>query len=259
MRDLRLAALNFTEVLDYGGQPRVQNSYSSPLECRGYCISCETNGLLRKSGGRLDLISHGCDSSDFEAVLGPMPRQGVPIEQPVLFLLENPGGEKENGTPVHFQGCTKQPPVNHYYWTPNVQTWPSAVADFNCNFYGPYFAYLMRRHQLLNVYITNLVKCKWVADGPSGDGDTSIILKHCVDRYLTKEFEIFLPQVALCFGKRAEVGLRALLHKTGRTCRAAWLMHPAFIQFRSQTVGRSQEDLIRENDDRICQVLGQLV
>lgn len=47
--------------------------------------------------------------------------------------------------------------MNHYYWTPNLEAWPSSATDLRGSFYGPYFAYLMRRHQLRNVYITNLV------------------------------------------------------------------------------------------------------
>ena len=98
MRNIELANLNFREIVNYSGQPSVQHRYDSPLVCHGYCISCEQARVLERAGGRLDLMSHGCDSEDFEAVLGPMPQSQdpevtQPIEVPVLFLLSDPGGE----------------------------------------------------------------------------------------------------------------------------------------------------------------------
>lgn len=260
MKDVRLADISFREIVDYGGQPRGENAYSTPLDCRGYCISCEESGLLKRTGGRLDLMSHACDSMDFEAVLGRMPRDGAGFTEPVLFLLQNPGGDYGNGAPVDFRGLRKQPPVNHYYWTPNVQTWPRRVADFEGNFYGPYFAYLMQRHQLLNVYITNLVKCKWVKnpDERDANGDTSLIVNHCVERYLTREVQLFTPRIALCFGKVAENGFRDLSRRIALHCPVVNLLHPSFIQFRSQTRERSQDELVQENDERVRHGIAQL-
>ena len=162
MKNNLLAKINFQEILNYHGQPIVQNSYSKPLNCHGYCISCEESGLLQQTGGRLELMSHGCDSSDFETLLGLLPKEGLQVKQPILFLLENPGEDYGNGMPIEFRGFRKKPPVYHYYWTPNIENWPERISQFNGNFYGPYFAYLMRKHQLINVYITNLIKCKWI-------------------------------------------------------------------------------------------------
>ncbi len=78
MKDRRLADLNFQELLHYGGQPPVRNRYSPPIACAGYCVSCEDAGLLQKTGMQLDLMSHGCDTSDFEELLGLMPSEGDP-------------------------------------------------------------------------------------------------------------------------------------------------------------------------------------
>jgi hypothetical protein len=83
VKDIRLVDLNFREIVDYGGQPQVQNRYSRSLACRGYCISCEESGLLKKTGGRLGLMSHGCDSTDFEDILRPMPREGAGVAEPI--------------------------------------------------------------------------------------------------------------------------------------------------------------------------------
>lgn len=260
VKDASLADINFREILDYGGQPRVENAYSTPPVCRGYCISCEESGLLEKTGGRLDLMSHGCDSADFEDVLGPMSHDRPGLAEPVLFLLENPGGDYGNGAPIDFRGLRKQPPVNVYYWTPNIQIWPRGVADFRGNFYGPYFAYLMQRHQLLNVYITNLVKCKWVKSPGErgGNGDASLIVNHCVERYLTREVQLFAPRIAFCFGKVAERGFRDLSRRIVLKCPFVNLLHPSFIQFRSQTVRRSQDELVQENDERVRRGIAQL-
>jgi hypothetical protein len=210
----RLSDLNFNDLLHYGGQPEVQYRYAQSLSCQGYCVSCEESGLLKQpdgTDGRLDLMSHGCGSEDFEHALGqPMPRDGSGVEQPVLFLLENPGGDLPDiGTTIEYRGSYKQPPVNHYYWTPGTKSWPSDAGDkvFNGNWYGPYFAYLMRFHQLLNVYITNVIKCRWVGVGKR---TPTVIITNCTKRYLTREVQLFAPKLVLCFGKAAAEEFRKL-------------------------------------------------
>lgn len=261
MRNTQLADLNFRELVNYGGQPPVRNTYSAPLRCHGFCISCEEAGLLHVVGGHLELMSHGCDSADFVAILGAIPpRHGTGVRESVLFVLEDPGADYGNGAPVEFRGIRKQPPVNHYYWTPNVTSWPTRVVAFNGNFYGPYFAYLMRRHQLLNVYITNLVKCKWTKGpgDPSGTGDTSRIVRHCTARYLTREVEMCAPRVAFCFGRAAESGFRELARRIAPRCDVVYLIHPAFIHHRAQTVGRTQAELVQQNDRTVAQALARI-
>ena len=115
-----MSDLNFRELLDYGGQPSAAARYDPPLPCNGYCVRCEDDGLVQKSGGRLDLMSHGCDSADFEAIIGPMPKNGrIPrVEKHILFLLENPGKDYGNGEEVPFRGLKKEPPVKSYYFAP---------------------------------------------------------------------------------------------------------------------------------------------
>lgn len=256
MRDSRLSYLNFQELLDYGGQPPVRNEYDPSLCCRGYCVSCEKNGLLEKTGGRLDLMSHGCDSADFESILGPMPRKGVSVEQPVLFLLENPGRDYKNGKPVEFQGYQKQPPVNVYYWT-DIECWPHDLTQFKGNFYGPYFAYLMWRHQLLNVYITNLIKCKW--DNGNARKTPTPIIEHCTERHLKREVQFFAPKLVFCFGRAAKNGCEEFFRREKLNCPAVYLYHPSFIRDRYQTGGKTQQELIQENDDSAKEALKALV
>jgi hypothetical protein len=64
----------------------------------------------------------------------------------------------------------------------------------------------MRTHQLRNVYITNFVKCKWVADVPDSEiqakmWNPQVVIDHCAERYLSRELNIFRPQIILCFGR----------------------------------------------------------
>jgi len=264
MKDSRLAELNFVELLNYGGQPPVLNRYPQPVCCEGYCVSCEDAGLLEGTGKRLDKMSHGCDSSDFEAVLGPLPNEGPPVERPILFLLENPGGDYKIYEEVPFRGFRKRLPVWHYYWTPDVTDWPSCAPGASGNFYGPYFAYLMRRHQLKNVYITNLVKCKWTNDevvateGSQGKRNwRSDIVNCCVTNYLARELKIFDPVVAFCFGRKAEAGLRNLLAKDS-VCSVRYLLHPAAIQLRARALGMIREEMIRQNDQSVMEAIRHL-
>jgi hypothetical protein len=115
MKDTRLADLNFKDLLQYGGQPEVKNSYNPPLQCSGYCVTCdEKNPRIQ-----LDLMSHGCDSRDFRSLLGPLPTTSEFVDEPILFLLERPGGDWANGAGrgITFRGFNKKPPVGHYYWT----------------------------------------------------------------------------------------------------------------------------------------------
>lgn len=259
MRNSALANLNFREIVDYGGQPEVQNRYAQPLACRGYCIYCEESGVLHTAGGKLTLMSHGCDSVDFEAILGPMRRTDADVTAPVLFLLENPGADDRyrNGVEVPCRGFTKKPPVNHYYWTPSARPWPEHISDFIAgpHFYGPYFAYLMQRHHLLNVYITNLVKCKWikVAGDPGSSANPSLVTRHCVERYLARELELFAPRLVICFGENAQRGFREYSGRFSPEAVVVSLIHPAFIKNYSQTDSqrRSKEQLFEENDLRI--------
>lgn len=259
MMDERLARLNFHQLLHYGGQPPVRNLYSPPLQCGGYCLSCENAGLLTNSGWRLDRMSHGCTTNDFEEVLGPMPCEGKGIVEPVLFLLEQPSATSDNGVPVNYQGFYKQPPINRYYWAPSSQTWPSSLNELNGNFYGNYFAYLMRQHKLRNVYITNLIKCGWIQD--SGNviraKEPADVAMHCMDRYLDKEFQIFRPRIAFCFGKKTEQGLRKFLQRDTRDCEIVLLAHPSAIKL-ARRHHKTPEQMVDDNNHRIVEVTAGL-
>jgi hypothetical protein len=256
MRDSRLAESNFRQLLHYdGGPPVARPRFPDPLQCSGYCIDCEEKDLVAKSEGKLDLMSHGCDSADFEEVLGPMPRDGAGVQQPILFLLEKPGADYGSGQKVRFSGYKKSPPVNHYYWTPTNKTksWPQQISEFEGNFYGPYFAYLMRRHRLCNVYITNLTKCRW-RDG-NKNATPIDILENCITLYLNKEISFFEPKLVFCFGLNAEHGFKS----RGLGISNHLLYHPGAIRDRYRALGKTQEELVEQNDKRIQDALANIV
>lgn len=258
MKNANLSNINFREIIDYGGQPKVQNRYDPPLRCSGYCISCEESDLLNGTDGKLDLMSHGCDSSDFESLLGPMPREAseaaAPLHEPVLFVLEDPGGDYNNGAPVEFRKHHKLPPVNHYYWTPNMSCWPRSPEEFKGNFYGPYLAYLMWRHQLSNAYITNLIKCRFRLNGSNAIVNTPpAIEEHCTQRFLAKEVSEFRPRLVFCFGGQTERKFRKFRIRAGMELNSPSvnLLHPSYIANRCQAHGRTAQQCVEENDSKI--------
>ena len=246
MRDHLLVNLNFCEIVNYGGQPPAQAQQNPPITCYGYCVSCEESGVLQQVGGQLSLMSHGCDSEDFKIVLGPMPPSQDPevtrpIVKPVLFLLNDPGGGVQNGRVIPYRGFQKQPPVNIYYWAPDCEGWPDSPSQVveGSNLYGPYFAYLMRRYQLRNVYITNRVKCKYRGENNRANQPRPIV-EHCVKRLLTREVEFFDPQLAFCFGGKAMRTFQALVQSVIPNCRPVCLYHPG--------ARLASAELIEEND-----------
>lgn len=254
MKDKRLVQLNFSRIVDYGGMPPIKNAYNLKEVCKGYCVSCEKQGLLARTGGRLDLMSHGCDFSDFETALGPMPKKASPINLPILFLLENPGADYGNGAKVNFldfQLFRKEPPVYCYYWVPDIKTWPISHTDLKGKsaHYGPYFAYLMHQHQLRNIYITNVVKCRWVSKSKrAGKHTPEQIVENCVDQFLGEEFRIFSPKIVFCFGGRATNAFKQFKgQKKWDHIMMESLYHPA--------ARISRGKLIQENDRRIKEAI----
>lgn len=215
MKDSQLAQLNFSRLLLYeGGTPTPQPWYDPPLKCLDFCVLCEEKGLLKSATFKLRQISHGCDTSDHEHVLQrslppPRPPQAGIVEIPVLFLLESPGAQEQNGIPMKHPRLEveKIPPVNSYYYTPDPKKgWNLSHLDY----YGPHFASLMAQCCLRNVYITNAVKCGRVGSGGQfqpfqGTRDTAefAIRQNCYKEFLSLEIAIFRPAVIFAFGGNA--------------------------------------------------------
>ena len=156
----RLFNLNFKNLLKYQDNFPIQNRYDdeSKLVCYGFCTECEDKGKVSEDEV---LMSHGCHSSVYQELI--QEKNTFTNNEPIMFLLENPGGDYGNGDSVTYNSITKKPPVKHFYFTPNCELWPGDD-DINIiakNPYGNYFAYLMQKYSLGNVYITNCIKCKY--------------------------------------------------------------------------------------------------
>lgn len=195
-------------------------------------------------------MSHGCDTYDLAQLLGPLPVEGSRVTRPILFLLERPGADYCNGEEVSFAGFKKSPPNRIYYWTFDGSEWPENINNFNGNFYGPYFAYLMRKHALANVYITNLVKCRQ----QDGGKDARIEIE-CFNQYLRRELNFLDPALAFCFGKRAEEGLKRHTHDDASfKCNIVRLYHPIAIKL-ARRYHKTCEQCVNENDAKIMEAL----
>jgi hypothetical protein len=258
MRNAALAELNFEKLLHYGRPPEERGQLTVATECTGYCVSCEKNGFLDDGEHRLDQMSHGADTDDFERAIRPLPEGGIKL--PVAFLLESPGGYYGNGAPIAFEGITKQPPVNHYYWTPNqLSEWPSDPTTIVPKSYGPYFAYLLATHKLHYAYFTNIIKCSLaqrdvdkfkeyyvVADPNNRD---SKIRTNCYNLFLSEEMKLVNPRIVFYFGtKAAKMGDYVRLCSLLPTTRFVTLYHPA-----ARFVSPSQ--IVTQNDQRIQESL----
>lgn len=249
MKNPDLVRLNFVELINYGGQPEVRSKYAPPLSCSGYCTDCEKAGLTG-TDLHLDQMSHGADTSDYEQILGPLPGNEKSFDMPVLFLLENPGGDYGNGAEFHYEGIVKRPPVNHYYWTPSDEsTWPKSTDELS-NYYGPYFAYIMYGFGLHSVYITNIFKCNLRNKKNKNHPELSNIVKKCIDKFLVEELRFFLPKIVFCFGRRTESLLKRHLRQEDITFEVVYLYHPAAIAS-ARRYRSTPQKMFRENDDRI--------
>ena len=244
MLDENLAKLNFCKLLNYGGRPKVQNIYDPPLPCSGYCIACEESGkVFDNSGDYFDQMSHGCDTSDFAELLGTLQHNNNSF--PVMFLLENPGGDYSNGRIVPYQGYKKQPPVNHYYWTPNIDEWPNNPETLP-HLYGPYFAYLMNKHRLGNVYITNVIKCNTISANNKKYNKREAT-EICVRKWLKKEIDIFSPKYIFCFGANANKYLKKYFPEYNNSSKCVHLYHPA--------ARKSRLEIVSKNDQKISNAI----
>lgn len=253
MKNQELRRLNFEELLNYPSVLVPKHKYEKgEVKCDGFCTECEKASILGNAGGRLTLMSHGCDTADFESVIGcAAPLQKPTVDLPVMFLLEDPGGDYGLGVDMQCGNVIKKPPVNEYYFSPRDKNWPVAFDDIGDHFYGNYFAYLMCRHGLANVYITNAVKCK-----RERVGDKYLVEERCVDRFLKREIDAFDPAVIFCFGGNAFGVLKRRLH--GWQSRAVKLYHPSFIQNRAQTRGMEPKAAAGKNDGWISDALASL-
>jgi hypothetical protein len=260
MKNTKLAELNFRTLLHYSRVPEFGARSSFPtIACTGFCVSCEKNGFLDGGNQRLNLMSHGADTDDFEKSICELPPGGLEVS--IVFLLASPGAHHDLvGDPFNYEGVTKRPPVKHYYWTtpqpPQKTTWPTDQSKLE-NSYGDYFAYLIKTHELHNAYFTNIIKCNlterddeaFISYKPTRDPDNrhSKILNNCYNLFLSEEMRVINPQIVFYFGRNAEkmgdqAGLRSLLRNTN----FRRLYHPAARCGLRKTVSLNDERILDE-------------
>ena len=253
---LDLEEINFTRVLKY--KTPVERKRSERNEtgerteiysCNVFCCECEADKDCAPNSADYEvLMSHGCTSDDMAKIIGePCPIKGIPCPEPVMFLLENPGGvANDTGAKRKCNGVTKYPPIKQFYFSSDLTEWPTQPSQIK-NPYGDYFAYLMAHHGLTNVYITNCIKCKYTG------GDYGRTAKKCIETHLQKEIDIFKPKLIICFGVKVENLLRKYVLKNEDAKRSAKmrLLHPA--------ARRSRFYIVDENDKRMQKALERLI
>lgn len=203
----KLEEVSFSKVVHYKNDPVMEHWHHEPATCSGFCISCEQNNVLA-NGISLNKLSHGCHSDVFYKILGDFESTKVPLNKKIMFLLESPGADYF-GDSMIFQGVEKRPPVNHYYFTPKIKSWPTKLPQKR-DAYGEQFAYIIRHFNLKNAYFTNVVKCgkfneksgSWEAFRADRKRDNKIA-QNCYEEILSKEIELFNPDVIFSFGSNA--------------------------------------------------------
>ena len=241
----KLEHLNFSGVLNYMRPiERRPRDGSQLYTCVGFCHDCEDRGLSPSEGSSDILMSHGCTSDDFvEIIEQPLPE--IKYSEPIMFLLENPGGDYDLGDVRPCDNVAKKPPTKQFYFSSDLRRWPTSVADIK-NPYGDYFAYLMAKFGLANVYITNCVKCKYRADWYAKTAD------NCIARFLEREIQLFRPRIIFCFGRRSSDELLwKRIQRPNKLPDVSFhkvrLLHPA--------TRRKWEKVVQENDRRISEAL----
>jgi len=254
MKNQMLLELNFSNLLRYDieqlKRKGAQTKYDEPLTCTCFCTLCELKGFATSPESRPAMMSHACDSSDYEQKLGSIIKHLKTLNvtcfaEPVLFLLEDPGGHWDSGCKIECNGFFKQAPTKHYYWMPhNIKEWPSLQwikPSDRGGYYGDYFAYLMVRHGLINVYITNLRKCKWKKEESPKNIDSCT--NQCVENYLSQEIGQIKPRIVFCFGRKAENGF----DRRFNSYQSRYLYHPA--------CRKTREEMVQKNDEWISSAI----
>lgn len=228
-----LHEINFGKngVLHYVGSvdPKFRLEEGLAYCCEGFCCSCEENKKCLSKGGDGVLMSHGCTGADIAKAMG---LKELPVGQEdrhVMFVFENPGADYGQGIVMSCGGVTKKPPVKHYYWTSDMTEWPDNPPEKSSQLYGGYIAYLMTKHKLRNVYVTNCIKCKYVG------GEYSATAQNCMEHIFKAELTVFRPDIIFCFGARAHGLVKSFLRKPGyENVKVKRLLHPAQRRYKRE-------------------------
>jgi hypothetical protein len=255
MMDKQLSKINFSEILMYPEISGYQKEHD--FKCTGFCISCEGKDLLKR-GEFLTQMSHGADSSDYRKIIGRNYENNLSI----MFVFENPGSEF---SPEHsFRGITKNVPKEYYWISDNITYPPRSPSELikmakekgeYKNLYASYIVYLQEKHNLNNIYVTNLTKCKLRKNKKEWKtAPYDHIRENCIKEIFKKELEAFKPKIVFCMCEKV---MRWFPYDIFYECFKKWypyqnkeveervvkLLHPA--------AHMSTLDIVRENDKRI--------
>lgn len=184
-----------------------------PDDLQGVCKDCDNFGKT------CNLMSGFSHSSDLTRLfnINKLDKSNIVTagkEVPFMFICENPGKDYFNKSTSYFGKS-----INFR----NLNNWFSKKSDFlnkdlskfsnkSDDAYAFSFAHLMLKYKLSNVYITNSVKCKPNSSNNFGKYDNELN-KHCIEKFLLKEIELFKPTTIICFGKNAYNNVIQYKHK----------------------------------------------
>jgi hypothetical protein len=259
-----LSKLNFEKVVIYPkiSGYKVENEHN--FKCTGFCISCEERGILQR-GEFLTQMSHGADSNDYKEII----KKDYENNLPIMIVFENPGNEF---SPEHQHPSTriiKNVPTDHYYWiSDKITEAPKTPAELikmakekgeYKNLYDPYMVYLQEKHNLNNIYITNLTKCKLRKNKKLWRiVPYDHVRENCINEIFRSELEIFKPKIVFCMGEKSkkwfpyEIFIENFkkwypLQINEIEERVVQLLHPA--------TRWANISIVRENDKRIARAI----
>lgn len=261
MRNNQLFALNFQGIQKYDlkelARRKAKPNYDPPLKCDGFCTLCERNGLVSYNGNVPPILSHGCDTDDYESFLGDLSSHLSVLNiqkysEPVIFLLDAPGGYWDSGVAFKYNEYKKQPSTKHYYWMPHkLKKWPSSIwkkPETSGEHFGDYFAYLMVKHGLTNVYITDVIKCSWE------NSYTEKSKNMCVETYLNEEVKFVNPATIFCFSRKVE----KMAAKVYPDRKRIFLWHPTAIRL-SRRHRKTPDEIVKTNDSCIARITSMVM
>jgi hypothetical protein len=220
----KLRELNFNDLLtldtnikEYTFEKYVNNGRQHPRITK-VCTRCEQMNVPTCPADpafKLSAMGHGAASDDILIATG---QQHIDTstwkKQGVMFILENPGPVAPfYKPPVASNGFTKCP-THVWYWVhqsnPQKCEYPT---HFQGKEYDEFFCSVMFTFKLMNLYITDIIKCG-MNDMKgnfkpifSAKGQTFYkikCIKNCLKHYFFKEVKLVDPRVIFCLGHGAE-------------------------------------------------------
>lgn len=169
-------------------------------ELHKVCNNCDLKG------NKCNLMSGFSHTSDFNKLVSRKEKYKIsPIEkgneEPIMFLLENPGTDWEGKTNFFNKTLVSRRlnywfgEINDYvknYELKNLDEFSESKNDA----YAHSFIHIMRKYKLSNVLVTNTIKCK-PSNGARLPVERNI---ECMELFLKKEIEYFQPKKIFCFG-----------------------------------------------------------